>query len=190
MNRETVFYIHGWTESFESENVYTVAQAYIDRQDHNVVVVDWGQYSVGEYYLTIPKFTQISKLIGMHLVNLFQGGLNVQRFHCVGHSFGAHICGIMSREVMRLSAGLYKLKRITGLDPAGPGFYPPMIEKPLSPKDAHFVDVIHSDTIWVGNDQNNGHVDFYPNFGQVQPGCSDLRLHSFRDYTNSKTFIA
>ena len=46
--------------------------------------------------------------------------------------------------------------------------------------------MIHSDTIWVGTDQAEGHVDFYPNFGRVQPGCPDLRLTSFRDYTDSK----
>lgn len=81
---------------------------------------------------------------------------------------------------------LLKYFRITGLDPAGPGFYPPLIDKPLSPKDAHFVDVIHTDTIWVGTDQIEGHVDFFTNFGQVQPGCTNLSLHNFRDFTDSK----
>lgn len=110
-NRQTVFYIHGWTESFESQHINIVSKAYIERNDHNIVIVDWGKYSVGGYYLTIPKFTQISKLIGHHLVELFQNGLNLHKFHCVGHSFGAHICAIMSREVKRISRGKYNLKR-------------------------------------------------------------------------------
>ncbi|CAO1416485.1 unnamed protein product [Diamesa serratosioi] len=184
-NRDTVFYIHGWTESFKGDSVTTVTNAYMKRNDHNIVIVDWGQYSVGGYFLTIPKLTQISKLVGQHLVELFQSGLNVQKVHCIGHSFGAHMCGIASREVRRISAGKYKFKRITGLDPAGPGFYPSLIEKPLAPEDAHFVDIIHSDTIWVGTNQTGGHVDFFTNFGEVQPGCNELRLTSFRDYTDN-----
>ena len=111
LNRETVFLIHGWTESSKSESFDSMCKAYVERNDHNVVIVDWGQYSVGEYYFTIPKFTKISKIIGKHLVELFESGLNIQKFHCVGHSFGAHICGIMSREVSRFSEGKYKLKR-------------------------------------------------------------------------------
>lgn len=111
LNRKTVFYIHGWAESFQSEFVYLVSRAYIERNDHNVVIVDWGQYAVGGYFLTIPKFTKISKIIGKHLLELFQSGLNIEKFHCVGHSFGAHMCAIMSREVSRLSAGNFKLRR-------------------------------------------------------------------------------
>lgn len=111
LNRKTVFYIHGWAESFESEYVHLVSKAYIERNDHNIVIVDWGQYAVGEYFLTIPKFTKISKIIGKHMVELFKRGLNIHKFHCVGHSFGAHICAMMSREVTRVSAGKYKLKR-------------------------------------------------------------------------------
>lgn len=111
LNRKTVFYIHGWAESFESEYVYLVTRAYIERNDHNIVIVDWGHYSVGGYFSTIPKNTKIAKLIGKNLADLFKSGLNIQKFHCVGHSFGAHICGIMSREVTRVSAGKFKLKR-------------------------------------------------------------------------------
>lgn len=190
LHRNTAFYFHGWTGNSESEIISTISNAYVDRNDHNVVIVDWGHYSIGEYLLTIPKSTKISKLVGQQLVNLFQSGLNVNKFHCLGHSVGAHMCGIMSREIHRVSGGKYKLGRITGLDPAAPGFYPALLEKPLSPKDAQFVDVIHSDTFFAGTDQIGGHVDFFTNFGRTQPGCYNLRLHSFQDFTNSKTFIA
>lgn len=76
--------------------------------------------------------------------------------------------------------------RITGLDPAGLGYYPTISEKPISYKDAHFVDILHSDTFYAGTNETGGHVDFFTNYGRVQPGCTELRLTSFQDFTNSK----
>lgn len=110
-NRDTVLYFHGWTGNSEAAIIHTITNAYLARNDHNLVIVDWGQYSVGEYFLTIPKSNKISKLIGKHLVELFQNGLNVRKFNCLGHSVGAHMCAIMGREVMRVSAGKFKIKR-------------------------------------------------------------------------------
>jgi hypothetical protein len=50
-------------------------------------------------------------------------------------------------------------------DPAHFGFWPPLIETPLSYKDAEFVDAIHTDVAFIGTQNRVGHVDFYPNGG-------------------------
>ena len=115
-DRETVLYVHGWIQNYKSNATQTVTKAYIDRnahslQKHNYIVVDWGQYSVGEYIFTIFKFTQIAKNVGKKLVMLFDKGLDSKKVHCVGHSFGAHFCGILGREIIKISRGKYKLKR-------------------------------------------------------------------------------
>lgn len=68
--------------------------------------------------------------------------------------------------------------RITGLDPAAPDFENMPPSNRLDKHDALFVDVIHSDTKslifnnGVGMSQPIGHIDFYPNGGFYQPGCS------------------
>ncbi|XP_064615678.1 inactive pancreatic lipase-related protein 1-like [Liolophura sinensis] len=70
------------------------------------------------------------------------------------------------------------------LDPAEPNFKGKDKSIILDPSDAHFVDVIHSDgTPFVGLQgfglaNPAGHVDFYPNGGQHQPGCSQDPLGS------------
>lgn len=66
-----------------------------------------------------------------------------------------------------------KLSRVTGLDPALPGFHMLASEKTrLDPTDAEFVDVIHSCGGVLGFLQPLGKADFYPNAGTaVQPGC-------------------
>lgn len=93
------------------------------------------------------------------------------------------MCGIIGRRIQKASNRKYKLGRITGLDPAWPGFYPAVSDSPLTKYDADFVDVIHTDSFFVGAIHKVGHVDFYPNGAKVQPGCPGLR--SF-DIPNSK----
>lgn len=96
------------------------------------------------------------------------------------------MCGIIGRRIQIASNRKYKLGRVTGLDPGWPGFYPPISDGPLSKYDADFVDAIHTDSFFVGAVHKIGHVDFYPNNAQVQPGCPEYRT---LDIANSKFII-
>lgn len=90
----------------------------------------------------------------------------------MGHSLGAHIAGL---------AGYFlsgKIGRITGMDPARPGFESPILKNKkerLDSSDANFVDVIHTCAGTTGFIKALGHADYYPNSGTFrQPGCSPL----------------
>ena len=86
--------------------------------------------------------------------------------HCIGHSLGAQTCGLSGKDLIQLGGSKLKYDRISGLDPAGPGFTNDVSctalggcdggilgfwrnENPpgarLGPNDADFVDVIHTD---------------------------------------------
>lgn len=65
----------------------------------------------------------------------------------------------------------YKLPRVTGLDPAGPGFITTSKDNKLDKEDGKFVDVIHTNCFMQGLVEELGHVDFYLNGGIIQPGC-------------------
>ena len=98
------------------------------------------------------------------LINEF--GLNIDDIHVIGFSLGGQLVAFIGQELNGT------LPRITGLDPAGFLFHTNPADEKLSPDDARFVDVIHSAGLWIGTDEQVGHVDFYPNGGTApQPGC-------------------
>uniref|UniRef100_A0A182RM63 Lipase domain-containing protein n=1 Tax=Anopheles funestus TaxID=62324 RepID=A0A182RM63_ANOFN len=81
------------------------------------------------------------------------------------------------------TAGLW---RITGLDPAGPLFEAQPPEVRLDAGDARYVDVIHSNGEnlilgGLGSWQPMGTVDYYPNGGRVQHGCTNLFVGAVTD---------
>ncbi|KAG8172162.1 hypothetical protein JTE90_012221 [Oedothorax gibbosus] len=101
-------------------------------------------------------------------------GLTLDKVHIIGHSLGSHAAGFAGKWLK------YKLKqrvrRITGLDVAGPDFEDYEVGRRLDRSDAEFVDTIHSNaalsvTDGFGIMKPVGHFDFYPNGGELQPGC-------------------
>lgn len=56
----------------------------------------------------------------------------------IGHGLGAHISGYVGKIIPGI-------KRITALDPTGPGFEEMPAEVKLTPDDANYVQVLHTD---------------------------------------------
>ena len=110
-NRPTVMYCHGWTQNADSSLTKLITKAYLKRNSQNFLILDWGDYSGGFYDVVKVEMFQMSRVFGKKISLLFDNGLNVKTFHCVGHSFGAHACGIIGRELIRWSDGKYKLAR-------------------------------------------------------------------------------
>lgn len=109
--RPTVLYVSGWTQSPDAETTTLLIKAYLNRGDHNILVLDWSEYSVGLYGAVMIRISKISRIFGRIMLKLFDKGLNARAFHCVGHSFGAHSCGIMGRELYQFSNRRHKFGR-------------------------------------------------------------------------------
>jgi hypothetical protein len=80
------------------------------------------------------------------------------------------------------------------LDPAGPLFEGYDTSVRLDKSDANYVDVIHSngEAIYVGGfgiAEPIGHVDFYPNGGRAQRGCSNIVIGGLYDFIYCKNFF-
>ncbi|XP_014305841.2 pancreatic lipase-related protein 2-like, partial [Myotis lucifugus] len=148
----------------------------------NCICVDWMRGSRTGYNQAVHNI----RVVGAETAFLIQGlstkmGYSLENVHIIGHSLGAHAAG----EAGRRLGGC--VGRITGLDPAEPGFQGMPEEVRLDPSDAMFVDVIHTDIsptvpyLGFGMSQKVGHLDFYPNGGKQMPGCHKNILSPFFD---------
>ncbi|OWA52478.1 putative Pancreatic lipase-related protein 2 [Hypsibius exemplaris] len=144
----------------------------------NFIFVDWSKGAAAPDYWAASANTQmaavqISKLIAGLNTHL---GSTSSSFHLIGHSLGAHVAGFTGHRLNVL--GHERVGRITALDPAGPVFEDaPHTDGFLSADDADFVAGIHGNAVALiqggfGMWSRVGHIDFYPNGGEWQPGCA------------------
>lgn len=116
--------------------------------------------------------------------------ISLSKFHLVGHSLGAHVMGFAGKQVKKATGS--KVKRITGLDPAGPLFEVPKVPPTLrlSELDGDIVEIVHSDGGLAGFVSPLGDIDFYPNGGLfIQPNCiNKTELSEIADGSNNILF--
>jgi len=177
-----VFIIHGWTKSADFHIFPNMMEALLNKSV-NVARVDWrvgaGHPDLGYFQSaanTAIVGKEIAKFIAL-LVQLFR--MKPEQFHIIGHSLGAHAAGYAGMEFLALYG--QKIARISGLDPAYPLFKGEHLKHRLDASDAAFVDVIHTDVnveLGAGTSDLSGHIDFFPNGGDDQPGCQKKFLNN------------
>ena len=211
----TYFIIHGFNSNGMSKWILEMKDELFKRHAIsgllNVFTVNWnaGKFSIFSNFLKVYKEV-VEKNIpyNVNIMNRWVKVLLDEQYlqknsttafmHCIGHSLGAHTCGLFAKQLYK-STDL-KPRRITGLDPAGPIFKDRDNTGRLSRDDALFVDVIHtshlslcdySDSLctihsdqYFGIYEAIGHVNFYPNGGFDQrcltgPLCSHGLSHSY-----------
>ena len=83
--------------------------AYIERGDYNVFTVDWEDLTKFPCYLSALSNTRLVSQCSAKLYSyLTEHGAQAKKITCVGHSLGAHICGMMSNHLS------FKMYRIIG----------------------------------------------------------------------------
>ncbi|XP_033738718.1 pancreatic lipase-related protein 2-like [Pecten maximus] len=168
----TKIIIHGFTQNGNVTWAHAMMSELIRKERMNVIIVDWGSGSGFPYTQAVANTRVVAAEVAAMIsyLNTAVGTSNAQ-YHLIGHSLGAHVCGYVGEAIRGLG-------RITGLDPAEPNFKDTPPEVRLDANDANFVDIIHTDgseyeTIsGYGMKMPSGDIDFYPNGGRNQPGCT------------------
>nr|XP_028582763.1 LOW QUALITY PROTEIN: lipase member H-A-like [Podarcis muralis] len=167
LTKQTIIIIHGYRLT-GSPPVWIdeIKELLLKKEDSNVITVDWNRGATTVYYPSAVKNAKtvvgiLNNLIDQMLAN----GASLDSVYMIGVSLGAHIAGFVGKAYNG------KIRRITGLDPAGPSFTGKLPSERLDHTDAQFVDVIHTDIDALGYREPLGNIDFYPNGGTDQPGC-------------------
>ena len=152
-----------------------------DPEEHyNVIGIEW--YRLANIYNYIEAATNTNRVgahVGSNLVSkifMDELGQTSDQIHAIGHSLGAHLVGHIGRAVQ--AEGKDPIKRVTALDPAKPFFDIVSLDYRVQPTDAVLVDVIHTNSgdLWesaLSMPWVVGDVDFFPNGGEHQPGCTE-----------------
>lgn len=170
--------IHGWRDSANQTWITTVRnilRMIISRS--NIIMVDYSAYALhNDYENSICKTPLIGNALAEALLN---AGVNTAITRCIGMSLGAHICGACGRRIIEQNNP--KLRRITALDAAGPGYDPLNMlptRLPWMPQqqyvksgDAQEVVGIYSDGSGFGLGMKTVYADYniFINGGESQP---------------------
>uniref|UniRef100_A0A0K8S9R3 Lipase domain-containing protein n=1 Tax=Lygus hesperus TaxID=30085 RepID=A0A0K8S9R3_LYGHE len=175
--RPTKFIVHGFKGSGKDKGAKLAIASLLRVEDCNVIMLDWEKGAAGPSYRSSAANTQlVGRQLALVLLDLISIGALPSSIHIIGFSLGAHIAGYAGRALLKRGI---RLGRITGLDPASPLFreqFAATSMHSLNNQDAALVDVVHTDgaILWTegfGLLKAIGHVDFFPNGGQDQPGC-------------------
>ncbi|XP_075714057.1 hepatic triacylglycerol lipase [Rhinoderma darwinii] len=177
-----VIIVHGWSLDGTLEAwIPKMASAFkSSKRQINVIIVDWLSSAHAHYAVAV----QNARFIGLEITEFLEWLESSIQFprsnvHLIGYSLGAHVSGFAGSYIN----GSDRIGRITGLDPAGPLFEGMSSIDRLSSDDATLVDAIHTNTqqhigLSIGINERVGHYDFYPNGGDIQPGCQFRDLYS------------
>ncbi|SPP74827.1 phospholipase A1 VesT1.02 [Drosophila guanche] len=180
-NYPLVVYLHGFSESAtgERQSSQELKDAFLRRGNHNVILIDWSAMTAVPWYSnSVENLPITARYIARFLRYLVGRGHAAKHIHLIGFSLGAEVAGFAGKQLQEWGI---KLTRITALDPALPLFEGNSSNRRLSPSDARFVDVIHTDGGILGNPTAMGHADFYPNGGRpLQPGCARQEIANNR----------
>lgn len=156
--------IHDWRDNGQSEVNTKIRDAYHQKGEFNVIVVDWSVKSSPDpldgnsKYNTPPDVGDETAEMIQYLERV--ANISPLDVTLIGHGVGAHIAGIAGKS-------LDQLRVIVALDPSGMAV---VGEKSrLSTTDADYVQWIKTSVI--GSHPESAQGNFYPNGGVTQPGC-------------------
>lgn len=74
--------------------------AYLSRNDYNIFTIDWSTITRFPCYVSALSNTRlVAQCTAMLYAFIMENGGDARKTTCIGHSLGAHICGMMSNHL-------------------------------------------------------------------------------------------
>ncbi|CAG2105024.1 unnamed protein product, partial [Medioppia subpectinata] len=203
-DRKTLFLVHGFIDGYKGCDDYgschwmSRIKDYFVRYNYNVVAIDWHKVGVSANYMYSAYNVRVVGAMVANFIRRIKAVYNypLSKVEVMGHSLGGQMVGFVGKQF----PGPEKIGLIMSLDPAGPGYDKVSIE----PTDADFVVAVHTSTGFfksvnvnslfevnplesvqfsgvTGTERSVGHLDFWVNGGNGQPGCEKTTASFFHD---------
>ncbi|KAK3923669.1 hypothetical protein KUF71_002078, partial [Frankliniella fusca] len=179
--RRTVLLVHGFNGGADRAPTPTLRDAYLEAGAYNVLVLDWSPLARYPCYADAVRHSRTAARCGARVVRALQQATALElnmvgvgadprlATTCVGHSLGAHICGMLSRMLPQ------RLRKVVALDPARPQVERLLGADALAARDARVVQSFHTNMGFYGEypaaAPADGHASFCFNGGRLQPSC-------------------
>ncbi|XP_061601273.1 inactive pancreatic lipase-related protein 1-like isoform X2 [Cololabis saira] len=176
--RKTRFVIPGYLVKGDEDWPQIMCKAVVQKENVNCIAIEWKRGVKTGFTQAVHNARVVAAQVES-MITFLMGKYNqkAESFHIIGHCLGAHAAGEVGSRIPGLA-------RISGLDPTEPYFQGTNASVRLDTSDATFVDVIHTDGLsfrskrGLGMTESVGHIDFYPNGGELMPGCSSNKYIS------------
>ncbi|CAH0383188.1 unnamed protein product [Bemisia tabaci] len=118
--KDTVVLIHGYGGIQDHLPIGVLRDAYLTTRRYNTFVVDWGPLAaIPCYAAAVHNIKPAARCVAQLLGFLRNSGVPVRRTTCVGHSLGAHVCGVAANYIN------FFMHRIVGESHVEPSSFPP-----------------------------------------------------------------
>lgn len=175
----------------------------------------WNHARSRDYDKVCSHVADVANTLASAIKDLLKTGIETFKITLVGFSLGAQVVGIAGQNTFIKKVGrvvgkhksmhyrdFKKGKKVTnsyfsGIDPAGINFRNKKESERISTESGEIVEVVHT-TAHVGMTEAVGHIDFFVNGGDYQPGCksSNLTCSHLRGFkywiealNNQKSFV-
>lgn len=98
-NRENLIFVHGYAGGDLSPPQIMVRDAFAkNKNEFNFFLIDYGPVSRAPCYVSlVQNIKYVSSCMSSYFKQFIKCGMPKTNITCMGHSMGAHICGLMKR---------------------------------------------------------------------------------------------
>ncbi|XP_061714706.1 pancreatic lipase-related protein 2-like [Cydia pomonella] len=165
--KKTFLYVGGYLDGTGLPVGRTLGQVY-NELGYNVLLLDYLEFTARDFPVAVRLTRPVGKHVAEMLANLTTLGMDPKNLELVGLSLGGQTMSFIAKNY-RLITGK-NISSLTGLDPTGPCYRHLGPDQRLDPSDADFVRVVATNIDGYGIATPVGHVMFYVNGGEYQPG--------------------